>query len=110
MNTLKVILLLSMLSGLLMIVGYLLGKGKGMVIALILSAVMNFGSYWFSDSIVLKMYSAQPVTQAEAPDFMPLWNLSRPRPIYPCRSSIYFLPIRPTPLPPEEMKIMPRLL
>jgi heat shock protein HtpX len=68
MNTLKVILLLSMLSGLLMIVGYLIGKGKGMVIALILSVVMNFGSYWFSDSIVLKMYSAQPVTQSEAPE------------------------------------------
>ena len=51
-----------------MIVGYALGRGKGVVIALILSAVMNFGSYWFSDSIVLKMYNAQPVTQAQAPD------------------------------------------
>jgi len=34
----------------LMIVGYLVGRGKGIVIALLLSAVMNFGSYWFSDS------------------------------------------------------------
>ncbi len=68
MNTLKVVMLISMLSGLLVIVGYLLGRRKGVVIALIMSAVMNFGSYWFSDSIVLKMYDAQPVTQAEAPD------------------------------------------
>ncbi|PKN37789.1 MAG: protease HtpX [Deltaproteobacteria bacterium HGW-Deltaproteobacteria-2] len=68
MNTLKVVMLISMLSGLLVIVGYLLGRRKGVVIALIISAVMNFGSYWFSDSIVLKMYDAQPVTQAEAPD------------------------------------------
>jgi heat shock protein HtpX len=56
-----------MLSGLLMIVGYLPGRRKGVVIALIISAVMNFGSYWFSDSIVLKMYDAPPVTQAECP-------------------------------------------
>lgn len=67
MNTLKVILLISTLSGLLVIAGYLLGRGTGMVIALLLSALMNLGSYWFSDSIVLKMYNARPVTQAEAP-------------------------------------------
>jgi heat shock protein HtpX len=66
--TFKVILLISTLSGLLVLVGYAIGRGKGIIIALILSAVMNFGSYWFSDSIVLSMYSAQPVTQAEAPD------------------------------------------
>lgn len=67
MNTMKVILLLSMLSGLLILIGYFLGRRKGIVIALILSAVMNFGSYWFSDSIVLRMYNAQPVTKIEAP-------------------------------------------
>jgi len=66
-NTLKVILLISALSGFLVIVGYVVGRGKSVVIALILSALMNFGSYWFSDSIVLKMYNARPVTQAEAP-------------------------------------------
>ncbi|HOS78080.1 MAG TPA: M48 family metalloprotease, partial [Syntrophales bacterium] len=67
MNTLRVILLLSMLSGLLMVVGYFVGRGKGVVIALAISVLMNFGSYWFSDAIVLKMYNAQPVTQVEAP-------------------------------------------
>jgi heat shock protein HtpX len=67
MNTLKVILLLSVLSGLLVIVGYIAARGTGVVIALFLSALMNFGSYWFSDTIVLKMYNARPVTQAEAP-------------------------------------------
>jgi heat shock protein HtpX len=66
MNTLKIILLISTLTGLLVIVGYMFGRRKGIVIALVLSAVMNFGSYWFSDSIVLKMYHAQPVTQSEA--------------------------------------------
>jgi heat shock protein HtpX len=42
-------------------------KRTGIVIALVISVVMNFGSYWYSDSIVLKMYNAQPVTQVEAP-------------------------------------------
>lgn len=67
MNTLKLILLISMLSGLLMIVGYLVARKTGVIVALVIAAVMNFGSYWFSDSIVLKMYQAQPVTRAEAP-------------------------------------------
>jgi len=67
MNTLKVILLLASLSGLLMLVGYFVARGKGVIIALIVSALMNFGSYWFSDSIVLRMYNAQAVTRAEAP-------------------------------------------
>lgn len=67
MNTLKVILLLASLSGLLMVVGYFVARGKGVIIALIISALMNFGSYWFSDSIVLGMYNAQAVTREEAP-------------------------------------------
>jgi heat shock protein HtpX len=67
MNTLKVILLLASLSGLLMLVGYFVARGKGVIIALIVSAFMNFGSYWFSDSIVLRMYDAQAVTREEVP-------------------------------------------
>ena len=67
MNTLKVILLLSVLSGMLIVIGYLVARGAGVVIALVLSVLMNFGGYWFSDTIVLKMYNARPVAQAEAP-------------------------------------------
>jgi heat shock protein HtpX len=63
----KVVILLSMLSGLLILIGYFLGRGKGIIIALIISVIMNFGSYWFSDSIVLRMYNAKPVTRVEAP-------------------------------------------
>jgi heat shock protein HtpX len=68
MNTLKVVLMLSVLSGLLIIVGYMVARGTGVAIALVMSALMNFGGYWFSDSIVLKMYNARPVAQAEAPE------------------------------------------
>ena len=67
MNTLKVIILLATLSSLLLIIGYFIARGTGVMIALILSVIMNFGSYWYSDSIVLSMYNAGPVTRMEAP-------------------------------------------
>lgn len=66
-NMVKTTLLLASLTGLLVIVGQLLGGTSGMVIAFIFAIVMNFGSYWYSDKIVLKMYRAQEVTAAEAP-------------------------------------------
>jgi heat shock protein HtpX len=60
-NGLKTVVLLGALSGLLLVIGDLLGGSSGIVIALIFAAVMNLGSYWFSDKIVLRMYSAQEV-------------------------------------------------
>jgi heat shock protein HtpX len=44
-----------------MVIGQSLGGANGMVIAFGFAVVMNFGSYWFSDKIVLRMYNAQPV-------------------------------------------------
>jgi heat shock protein HtpX len=58
-NGLKTALLLGALSGLLLVIGDLLGGSSGIMIALIFAAVMNVGSYWFSDKIVLRMYRAQ---------------------------------------------------
>ncbi|MCX6537485.1 MAG: zinc metalloprotease HtpX [Acidobacteria bacterium] len=60
-NTVKTTLLLGLLSGVLMVIGQSLGGANGMVIAFGFAVVMNFGSYWFSDKIVLRMYNAQPV-------------------------------------------------
>ncbi len=60
-NALKTALLLGALSGLLLLIGDLLGGSQGIMIALIFAAIMNMGSYWFSDKIVLGMYGAQPV-------------------------------------------------
>src|SRR5262249_44160007 len=60
-NALKTALLLGLLSGVLIVIGDLFGGSNGVVIALIFAAVMNFGSYWFSDKLVLRMYNAQPV-------------------------------------------------
>ena len=60
-------LLLGALTGIIMGIGHLLGGSQGLVIAFVFAVIMNFGSYWFSDKIVLAMYSARQVSEAEAP-------------------------------------------
>ena len=67
-NGLKTALLLGALTGLLLFFGQLLGGTSGMQIAFVLAVVMNFGSYWFSDKIVLAAYGAKPIEESEAPD------------------------------------------
>jgi heat shock protein HtpX len=60
-NGLKTALLLGALSGLLLLLGEYVGGANGMMIAFGMAVLMNFGSYWFSDKIVLRMYRAQQV-------------------------------------------------
>ena len=60
-NGLKTALLLGARSALLLVIGQLLGGANGMIIGFVFAVVMNFGSYWFSDKIVLRMYRAQEV-------------------------------------------------
>ena len=59
MNTMKTFILMAGLTALLLAIGNWLGGQTGMFIALGFALLMNFGSYWFSDKIVLKMYNAQ---------------------------------------------------
>ena len=68
MNTIKTVFLLTVLT-LLLVFGarYLLGPGA-VLPALLISLLMNFGAYWFSDKLALKMTGATPVTAAEAPE------------------------------------------
>jgi heat shock protein HtpX len=61
-------ILLAALTGLMLLIGGVLGGKGGMLLALVLSVVMNFGSYWYSDKIVLAMYHAREVTPAESPE------------------------------------------
>ena len=68
MNTIKTGLLLGALTGLLMLIGGWFGGQNGIVIAFFFAVVMNFGSYWFSDKIVLRMVHAQAVSEGEAPE------------------------------------------
>jgi heat shock protein HtpX len=68
MNTVKTIGLMVFMTVLLVFVGAAIGGRSGMIFAFGLAVIMNFGSYWFSDKIVLRMYNAQPVSDAEAPE------------------------------------------
>lgn len=63
----KTFLLLALLSGIIIVLGGLLGGRAGIVIAFGLAIVMNVGSYWYSDKIVLRMYHAREVSADEAP-------------------------------------------
>ncbi|HEU4936845.1 MAG TPA: zinc metalloprotease HtpX [Vicinamibacterales bacterium] len=60
-NGIKTVLLLGLMSGVLLALGEWLGGANGLVIAFVFAAIMNLGSYWFSDKLVLAMYRAQPV-------------------------------------------------
>ena len=68
-NTFKTTLLLSLLTILLVGMGGAVGGRGGMIVAFVMAAAMNFGSYWFSDKIVLRMYNAQQVSREEQPAF-----------------------------------------
>jgi heat shock protein HtpX len=61
MSGLKTAVLLAALSALLIAIGGLVGGQGGLLIAFGFALVMNVGSYWFSDKVVLRMYKAQPV-------------------------------------------------
>ena len=60
-NGVKTVLLLGALTGILLVIGELAGGSQGLVIAFAFAIVMNIGSYWFSDKIVLRMYRAKEV-------------------------------------------------
>ncbi|MBE2280507.1 MAG: zinc metalloprotease HtpX [Ignavibacteriaceae bacterium] len=66
-NSLKTVFFMTLLTVLLVLAGNLIGGQMGMIFALVLAIAMNFGSYWFSDKIVLKMYRAQEIDRSSAP-------------------------------------------
>jgi heat shock protein HtpX len=68
MNSVKTALLLGALTGLLLFIGQVLGGRSGMTFALFMAGALNFAAYFWSDKIVLRMYRAQPVTRAQAPE------------------------------------------
>ncbi len=68
MNYFKTFLLMLVLTVVLIAIGGAIGGQQGMIIALIFAAVMNIGTYWFSDKLVLSMYHAVPVTESQEPE------------------------------------------
>ena len=67
-NTLKTGFLLALLTVLFVAIGNYVGGQGGMVMAFAFAVLMNAGAYWFSDKIVLRMYRAREVSEAEAPE------------------------------------------
>lgn len=65
MNKIKTVVLLATLSGLLLLLGALFGGQAGIHIALVMALIMNFIAYFFSEKIVLAMYRAQPLDNAQ---------------------------------------------
>jgi heat shock protein HtpX len=68
MNTVKTVGLMTLMMVLFVAIGGALGGRSGMIMAVLFATVMNVGMYWFSDKLVLSMYHAQPVNEAEAPE------------------------------------------
>lgn len=78
MNLLKTFLLMLGLTAFLILLGGYFGGRGGAIIALVFAGAMNFGSYFFSDRIVLKLYRAKEITREEAPQlYDAVANLSR---------------------------------
>jgi heat shock protein HtpX len=71
---LRTTFLLGLMTGLLLLIGGLLGGRGGMEIAFVVAVIMNFGSYWFSDRIVLRAYGAQPLDASNAPELYSIVN------------------------------------
>ncbi len=68
MNSIKTLVLLVTLTLVLVWIGGAIGGRNGMTMALIIAFGMNFFAYWFSDKVVLRMYGARQVSEAEAPE------------------------------------------
>jgi len=92
MNTIRTILLMTVLTLVLVLAGGAIGGRGGALFALIMAGVMNFVSYWFSDKIVIKMYRGREVTSGTlyevVQDLAPRGNLPMPK--------VFVLP-QPTP-------------
>ena len=70
MNLFKTVFLMSLLTGLFLVIGALIGGGPGMLIAFVFAAGMNLFAYWNSDKVLLSMYGARQVDEAAAPDLV----------------------------------------
>ncbi len=69
-SRIRTTILLALLTVLIIWIGNMIGGRQGMVIAFIMALVMNMGSFWLSDKIVLAMYHAQPIDEHENPQLV----------------------------------------
>lgn len=78
-NNMKTAVLMAGLMGLFLLVGQLIGGSSGLMLALVIGGAFNFIMYFFSDRMVLRMYRAQVVTPAEAPELYAMVDRLRQR-------------------------------
>jgi heat shock protein HtpX len=79
MQHMKVFGMMAGLTALLVVFGGYFGGQNGAVLVFILAALMNFGMYWFSDSVVLRMYKARVIQPQDAPDLYEMVDRLRQR-------------------------------
>jgi heat shock protein HtpX len=72
MNRIKTTMFLALLTALLLWVGQMLAGQVGLIVALVFAGLMNFGAYWWADGLILRMYGAQEVQEAQAPELFAL--------------------------------------
>ena len=91
-NQLKTVILLGALTGLLLVIGQVIGGIDGLIIALAFAIIINFGTYWFSDKIVLTMYGGQKVSKKQQPELHAIVEDIAKKASIP-KPKIYLLPI-----------------
>lgn len=79
MHNVKVFVLMALLTGLVVAVGGAVGGQGGMLVAFLMAGALNLGMYWFSSSLVLKMYGARVIERADAPELYDLVDRLRRR-------------------------------
>ena len=91
MNGFRTTLLMTALIVLFVLIGQAIYGQTGMIIAFGIAVAMNFGSYWFSDKVVLKMYRAKEVTRQEAPELVDMVDQLRQQADLPM-PKVYIMP------------------
>jgi heat shock protein HtpX len=79
MQMMKVFMLMAGLTALFVVLGGAVGGQQGMIVFFAFAAIMNFGMYWFSDKVVLKMYRARVIGPADAPELYEMVDRLRQR-------------------------------
>ncbi|MGQ9631961.1 MAG: zinc metalloprotease HtpX [bacterium] len=93
MNAFKTFFLMLILTAILMWIGNYVGGQSGMIVALLFAGALNFGTYWFSDRIVLSMYRAREVDERQAPQLYDMVRRSASRLGIPT-PKVYIIPER----------------